>query len=181
MTLPSQAPASLLFPCCTKLDVLGKATFSLLTECTSFLSYLFFSRLIFLKPARLCMNCVLWAIYIYAFKEQTALFLPRWQIIKLFISSQYFTETVVFERKCHFTSTPHSRPLYTQTFTHSQRTYIFCCVLPVHIAFSVDTLLPQHSFCWDSWIEFAMGEEKWEPCLLSPARLPQPPFPKRNR
>lgn len=82
-----------------------------------------------------CMICVLWAIYIYAFKEQTALFLPRRLRIKLLISSQYFTETVVFERKCHFTSTLHTPPLYTQTFTHSQRTWYSAVFYHAHCFF----------------------------------------------
>lgn len=168
--------------CWTEGDVLRQASSSLCWLNVHLSCPVFSNILIFSKPARLCMNCVLWAVYIYVFKEQTASFLRCWQIIKLFISSQFFTDWSLREG-CHSSSTTSLPPIptgvrtYTQ-FTHSQRTCSIVlprCTLPF--------LMLSCCLCTSS-IEFlnriCCGGREAEPDLLSPPRLHQPPFPRRQ-
>lgn len=136
LTCPSQAPALVVFLYCTKVDTLGQTfILSLLTEYAA----VWASFLVSPQPERLCINCTLGAVCIYAFKKQTASFLSRWQIIKLFIFSQCFSETVVFEQKCHFPSA-HLSPIHTNIKSLSLEPIVFS---PCSSS-SVAILLPQH-------------------------------------
>lgn len=144
MTLLSQAPTSVVFLVALRLTSQGKPC-SFLCWLNVHLSYHIFSgSLILHKPARLCMHCALWAIYIYAFKEETASFLRCWQIIVIYFHS-------VLRRDCGLwgeavISLPHSpaQPcIHKHSFTHKGHIplwspdahCLFCCLSTSSVEF----------------------------------------------
>lgn len=127
VTLPSQAPASLVFPSCTKGAMPGQAFLLYFADWLSI--FLILSYLVtFHKPASLCVNCALWEIYVCAFKEQSVSFLPCRQTRKLFISISTSQLWSLREKV-----TP---PRYTFP------KIVFHCVYPLHATSSEASLLP---------------------------------------
>lgn len=107
-----------------------------------------------------CMICVLWAIYIYAFKEQTALLLHR--------------DCSLWEKVSFYLNTAHPTPVHTNIHSLT-KDMILCCVLTMHIAFSADPA-PSALFLLGFLNRFCHGGREMEDVLAVPCQIASASF-----